>query len=111
MLGTWKYLSLKTIQSYSVFYALSNGVDFIRRTRSQKFSPVDMALKTMKLISFRLFLLDGAPENFIISILPDRARLPLQSYICPVLGSKITLKLAVAFDVITTGIPSVSFFY
>jgi hypothetical protein len=40
--GTWKYVSVKIVQSYSVFHALSNGVVFIVSARSQKFDPVDM---------------------------------------------------------------------
>ncbi len=42
LLGTWKYVSVKIVQSYSVFHALSNGVVFIVSARSQKFDPVDM---------------------------------------------------------------------
>ncbi len=36
------YVSVKIVQSYSVFDALSNGVGFTISAPSQKFDPVDM---------------------------------------------------------------------
>jgi hypothetical protein len=44
LLGTWKYVSVKVVQSYSVFHALSNGAGFAVSARSQKFDPVDMTI-------------------------------------------------------------------
>ncbi len=43
-LKTWKYLFVKTIQLYSVFHALSNGVDSTISARSQKFGSADISV-------------------------------------------------------------------
>jgi hypothetical protein len=38
LLDTWKYVVVKIIEPYSVFYALSNGVGFIESARTKKIS-------------------------------------------------------------------------
>ena len=43
---TWKYGSVKTMQLYSVFHALSNGVVFIDSAWDRKFASVDMHRKS-----------------------------------------------------------------
>jgi len=59
LLGSWKYVSVKIIQSYSVFQALSNGVLFTESSGSQKFDPIDMLYNwsvTKKILFYYIFV-------------------------------------------------------
>ncbi len=57
LLGTWKYVSVKLVQSYAVFHALSNGVLFTESARSQKFDPVDMQTIKINQITMAFMIL------------------------------------------------------
>jgi hypothetical protein len=66
LLEALKYVSVKIIQPYSVFHALSNGIGFTLSERSQKFGSVDMYLQTF-LWRNSCLILDSQTINQFIS--------------------------------------------